>query len=101
MPEDEKDLPQLPIAHRRLNGSRILRVRKIIVFVLQKLKLDEKDAELRYELLCNDTVLKPGMNLGTIRNCLWKSGNDLQLTYRRRKPTSPQPASASSSIKDR
>jgi len=34
------------------------------------------------ELLCNDTVLDPNMDLRTVKSFIWKSGSDLVLHYR-------------------
>ena len=35
------------------------------------------------ELLCNDQVLDPNLDLRTVRQCIWKSTNeDLVLNYK-------------------
>jgi len=39
-------------------------------------------AEDRVELLCNDTMLDPNMDLRTVKHFIWKSGSDLVLHYR-------------------
>ena len=40
-------------------------------------------AEERVELLCNDQVLDPNLDLRTVRQCIWKSTNeDLVLNYK-------------------
>ncbi|KAH9512947.1 hypothetical protein Btru_037130 [Bulinus truncatus] len=39
-------------------------------------------AEERLELLCNDVVLDPNMDLRTVRHFIWKQTGDLTLHYR-------------------
>lgn len=39
-------------------------------------------AEERVELLCNDQVLDPNMDLRTVKHLIWKSSSDLVLHYR-------------------
>ncbi|KAH9406935.1 WD repeat-containing protein 48 [Tyrophagus putrescentiae] len=39
-------------------------------------------AEERVELLCQDVVLDPNMDLRTVKHFIWKSGGDLVLHYR-------------------
>ncbi|KZS16002.1 WD repeat-containing protein 48 isoform X1 [Daphnia magna] len=39
-------------------------------------------AEDKVELLCNDQILEPGMDLRTVRHFIWKSSADLVLHYR-------------------
>lgn len=39
-------------------------------------------AEEKVELLCQDQVLDPNMDLRTVRHFIWKSGGDLILHYR-------------------
>ncbi|CAB0033638.1 unnamed protein product [Trichogramma brassicae] len=40
-------------------------------------------AEDKIELLCNDQILDPSMDLRTVRHFIWKSSADLTLHYRR------------------
>ena len=39
-------------------------------------------AEERVELLCQEHVLDPNMDLRTVKHFIWKSGGDLLLHYR-------------------
>lgn len=39
-------------------------------------------AEEKVELLCNDKVLEPNMDLRTVKHFIWKSPTDLMLYYR-------------------
>lgn len=82
--EDEKEIPMLPANGRRLHANRILRVKKITRFLAEKLSLDAAH-EARLELTCNGKVLLPHVNLGSIKNCIWKSSGELVIAYRYRK----------------
>jgi WD repeat-containing protein 48 len=39
-------------------------------------------AEDRVELLCNDQVIDPNLDLRTVKHFIWKSSSDLVLHYR-------------------
>ncbi|CAE1259792.1 WDR48 [Acanthosepion pharaonis] len=92
----------------RLSASDMIQVRKVIEHVYEKVlgqgsdagsqtansnheKSDgEKDsedvtsiAEEKVEILCNDQVLDPNMDLRTVKHFIWKQGGDLILQYRR------------------
>lgn len=100
-----------PLRKERLSASDMLQVRKVIEHVYEKImgagsdagsqtasqsggsggqeKAEpEKDeertsiAEEKVELLCQDQVLDPNMDLRTVRHFIWKSSNDLVLHYR-------------------
>ena len=43
-------------------------------------------AEERVELLCQEQILDPNMDLRTVKHFIWKSGGDLLLHYRPIKP---------------
>jgi len=94
----------------RLSASDMLQVRKVIEHVYEKVmgqgsdagsqtagansntsqeksETDKEDdlasiAEEKVELLCNDQVLDPNMDLRTVRHFIWKQGGDLTLHYR-------------------
>ena len=40
------------------------------------------DALAKVELLCNDHVLSPDLDLRTVKHFIWKQGSDLALSYR-------------------
>uniref|UniRef100_A0A0L8G0N1 Uncharacterized protein n=1 Tax=Octopus bimaculoides TaxID=37653 RepID=A0A0L8G0N1_OCTBM len=86
----------------RLSASDVIQVRKVIEHVYEKVlgsqtansnheKSDgEKDsedvtsiAEEKVEILCNDQILDPNMDLRTVKHFIWKQGGDLILQYRR------------------
>lgn len=48
---------------------------------------DRASAEERVELLCQDQVLDPNMDLRTVKHFIWKSGGELILHYRPLRPT--------------
>ncbi|XP_077990017.1 WD repeat-containing protein 48-like [Glandiceps talaboti] len=88
----------------RLSASDMLQVRKVLEHVYDKVMgadnvsqttasstdkgEPEKDedtasvAEDKVELLCQDQVLDPNMDLRTVKHFIWKSGGDLTLHYR-------------------
>uniref|UniRef100_A0A8C8HL63 WD repeat-containing protein 48 n=1 Tax=Oncorhynchus tshawytscha TaxID=74940 RepID=A0A8C8HL63_ONCTS len=94
----------------RLSASDMLQVRKVMEHVYEKIiNLDtesqttasslaandkpgetEKDedmalmAEEKIELICQDQVLDPNMDLRTVKHFIWKSGGDLTLHYRQK-----------------
>ena len=39
-------------------------------------------ADEKVELLCNDQLLDPGLDLRTVKHFIWKQGGDLTLHYR-------------------
>ncbi|KAG8182664.1 hypothetical protein JTE90_019689 [Oedothorax gibbosus] len=98
-----------PLRKERLSASDMLLVRKVMEHVYEKImgagsdagsqtagsqsgekgENSEKDSEERasiaeekVELLCQDQVLDPNMDLRTVRHFIWKSSNDLILHYR-------------------
>ncbi|KAK2176594.1 hypothetical protein NP493_653g01034 [Ridgeia piscesae] len=94
----------------RLSASDMLQVRKVIEHVYEKVMGQGSDAgsqaatssttngqerseaekeedlpsiaEEKVELLCNDQVLDPNMDLRTVKHFIWKQGGDLTLQYR-------------------
>uniref|UniRef100_A0A3P8YPR8 WD repeat-containing protein 48 n=1 Tax=Esox lucius TaxID=8010 RepID=A0A3P8YPR8_ESOLU len=92
----------------RLSASDMLQVRKVMEHVYEKIiNLDNESqtgasgnndkpseqkededmavlAEEKIELLCQDQVLDPNMDLRTVKHFIWKSGGDLTLHYRQR-----------------
>ncbi|KAG6107902.1 hypothetical protein E4U14_003938 [Claviceps sp. LM454 group G7] len=85
------DLPVLSPAegNSRLNANRMLRVKKILAYVAERIEeggdeaiADKLAPENYLELYCNDQLLDPLMSLATIRTHVWKSGNDVVLYYK-------------------
>uniref|UniRef100_A0A672LXC4 WD repeat-containing protein 48 n=1 Tax=Sinocyclocheilus grahami TaxID=75366 RepID=A0A672LXC4_SINGR len=91
----------------RLSASDMLQVRKVMEHVYEKIiNLDSESqtggsaaekpseqkeeeemavlAEEKIELLCQDQVLDPNMDLRTVKHFIWKSGGDLTLHYRQK-----------------
>uniref|UniRef100_UPI00358F1B28 WD repeat-containing protein 48-like n=1 Tax=Myxine glutinosa TaxID=7769 RepID=UPI00358F1B28 len=92
----------------RLSASDMLQVRKVMEHVYEKIINAENDsqtpnspnndktremekeddiamlAEEKIELLCQDQVLDPNMDLRTVKHFIWKSGGDLTLHYRQK-----------------
>eukprot|EP00741_Cyanophora_paradoxa_P010908 tig00020553_g10546.t1 len=92
-------------ANGRLSAPRILPVRKVAAYVVNKLNLtlptrgggepgDTLSADEYVEILLGDQVLQPTLNLGTIKAFLQKgspAGDDIPLRYRRSGPFRPPP----------
>ncbi|KAK1597555.1 WD domain-containing protein [Colletotrichum navitas] len=75
--------------NNRLNANRMLRVKKILAYVAERIEPQsenpEPDALLPHEYLelyCNDQLLPITMTLATLRAHIWKGGNDVQLQYK-------------------
>uniref|UniRef100_A0A671NTL3 WD repeat-containing protein 48 n=1 Tax=Sinocyclocheilus anshuiensis TaxID=1608454 RepID=A0A671NTL3_9TELE len=95
------------VCRDRLSASDMLQVRKVMEHVYEKIinldsesqtggsaaekpseQKEEEDmavlAEEKIELLCQDQVLDPNMDLRTVKHFIWKSGGDLTLHYRQK-----------------
>ena len=76
----------------KLNAPQILRARKVLSYAVTKLGLQEPPAHMLrpgfdetvdyLELLCQDQIVPPDMNLMSIRKFIAKSTEDLTLHYR-------------------
>ncbi|KAI8624597.1 WD domain-containing protein [Xylariaceae sp. FL1651] len=84
-------LPSIAAAdgNNRLNANRMLRVKKIIAYVAERIdpppEEPDPDAlkpEEYLELYCNDQLLPNTMSLATLRAHIWKGGNDVVLYYK-------------------
>ncbi|KAL2754617.1 hypothetical protein ACRALDRAFT_1063415 [Sodiomyces alcalophilus JCM 7366] len=87
----ENSLPDLSAAdgNNRLNANRMLRVRKILAYVAERIdpppEEPDPDAlkpEEYLELYCNDMLLPNTMTLATLRAHIWKGGSDIMLYYK-------------------
>ncbi|KAG4092545.1 WD40 repeat-like protein [Neocallimastix lanati (nom. inval.)] len=103
-PYPGSNMPSLPLGNNHLCANRMLRIRKVISYVVDKLNLtkipktnkasnvslselnstsiDGVKAENWIEILCNDEVLDPSTTLATCRNHYQKSSGDVILLYR-------------------
>ncbi|KAK4204789.1 hypothetical protein QBC40DRAFT_272380 [Triangularia verruculosa] len=96
-------LPEMPVAgdgNNRLNANRMLRVKKILGYVAERIdpewkeevtKAEEEGREVRADLMrpeehlelwCNEKMLPLKMTLATLRTHVWRGGNDIVLYYR-------------------
>ncbi|KAJ4267356.1 hypothetical protein NW762_003461 [Fusarium torreyae] len=87
----DDSLPTIASAdgNNRLNANRMLRVRKILSYVAERIEppLEEPEEnplrpEEYLELYCNEQLLSPVTTLATLRTHLWKGGNDIVLHYK-------------------
>ncbi|CAO3645376.1 unnamed protein product [Mucor hiemalis] len=72
-----EELPGGP--NNRLLANRVLRVRKLIQYIAEKLEIKD---ESTVELTCNDTVLTSTMTLAAIKQHILKTNGDIPLCYR-------------------
>ncbi|KAK9451855.1 uncharacterized protein V1518DRAFT_436369 [Limtongia smithiae] len=81
-------LPVMPNGNARLNAYRMLRVRKILSYVEEKLDSSVKRGSTKpeewLELVCQNQVLDNLYTLATIRARIWRQGGDVVLLYRRK-----------------
>ncbi|KAK3997046.1 WD repeat-containing protein 48 [Cladorrhinum sp. PSN332] len=77
--------------NNRLNANRMLRVKKILAYVAERIdpvpEGEEEDPERLkpeeyLELYCNDQLLPNKMTLATLRTHVWRGGNDIVLHYK-------------------
>ncbi|KAL3472095.1 hypothetical protein BJX99DRAFT_249906 [Aspergillus californicus] len=73
----------------RLNANRMLRAKKILAYVSERIEeptndptLDSMKPEEYLELYCQNSLIPPNMTLATIRANLWRTGNDMILFYK-------------------
>ncbi|CEP07720.1 hypothetical protein [Parasitella parasitica] len=77
------DLNELPGGpNNRLLANRVLRVRKLIQYISEKLSIEDDSIEL----LCGDTILTPTMTLAAIKQHILKTSGDIPLCYRLKEP---------------
>ncbi|KAI0015626.1 WD domain-containing protein [Xylariomycetidae sp. FL0641] len=88
----QDSLPSIAAAdgNNRLNANRMLRVKKILGYVAERIDPSPSPApeeqvlrpEEYLELYCNDQLLPITMSLATLRAHVWKGGNDVVLHYK-------------------
>ncbi|KAL2864682.1 Pkinase-domain-containing protein [Aspergillus lucknowensis] len=73
----------------RLNANRMLRAKKILAYVSERIEeptgdpaLDALKPEEYLELYCQHTLIPSNMTLATIRAHLWRTGGDMVLHYK-------------------
>ncbi|EFA78170.1 WD40 repeat-containing protein [Heterostelium album PN500] len=83
-PSDEKNISPIAKGIIKFNQAPHTQIRKLIGHISWKLKLLEPNSlvEEYIEMLCDNKVLLPTYTLSTVRAFFWKSGDDIQLTYR-------------------
>jgi len=86
----QNTLPQVSSdGNTRLNANRMLRARKILSYVAERIETptttEESDGlrpEEYLELYCHDQLIPPTMTLATIRTHVWNRGGDVLLYYK-------------------
>ncbi|PSK48403.1 UBP9-binding protein bun107 [Elsinoe australis] len=94
--------------NNRLNANRMLRARKILSYVAERIEPAPADGQYRddngevvqpedyLELWCNSQQIPPKMTLATIRAHIWRGGGDVSLYYKANgtRKIGPAPAAA-------
>ncbi|KAH3673525.1 hypothetical protein WICMUC_003631 [Wickerhamomyces mucosus] len=84
--ESETELPSLINGDARLNAYSMLRIKKILYYIIAgfdgEINHDTNEVENWMEVLCNEKVLDNNMTLATLRSTIWKSSGDINITYR-------------------
>ncbi|KAI8824319.1 uncharacterized protein EV422DRAFT_565017 [Fimicolochytrium jonesii] len=98
--------PDIPRSGTRLSANRMLKMRKLMGFVVEKLGLAPSPEQRRQnpeaagefnpedfvEILCQDKVAHPNMTLGAVKHHLWKGGSELSLFFQRKQGIAGDPA---------
>ena len=69
----------------KVTAPRVLSVRKVCSYVVAKLGLDlapDVAVEDAVEIFCDGKKLDPGWSLATVREHVWRRGDDLRVTFR-------------------
>jgi WD repeat-containing protein 48 len=73
------------ITSGKVTAPRVLSVRKVCSYVVAKLGLDLNDdvaVEDAVEIFCDGKKLDPSWSLATVREHVWRRGDDLRVTFR-------------------
>ncbi|TPX70229.1 hypothetical protein SpCBS45565_g01958 [Spizellomyces sp. 'palustris'] len=79
------NMEELPGGNPRLSANRMLRIRKLSAYVIERLGLDVPSGlkpEEFVQIWCGEECLQPDMTLATVRHCVWKGGGEVGLKYR-------------------
>ncbi|KAF7512154.1 hypothetical protein GJ744_002316 [Endocarpon pusillum] len=83
------ELPSIATADGRLNANRMLRAKKILAYVAERIEAQPTEPEENpmkveeyLELYCHDQLVPPNMTLATLRTHIWRTGGDVALFYR-------------------
>ncbi|KAI8906949.1 WD40-repeat-containing domain protein [Gorgonomyces haynaldii] len=90
VPYQNAGMPEIPKDQSRLTGNRMLRMKKVLMFIGEKLNVTidpyswtlEGKPTKYVQILCNDKVMSPRTTLATVKHYYWKSGGDIILHYR-------------------
>ncbi|KAH6574117.1 hypothetical protein BASA62_002601 [Batrachochytrium salamandrivorans] len=94
-PHPNSKLPEMPAGNNRLTANRMLRVKKVMGYVSEKLGIEIEpvwqdtlnqgtlsESAIRLDIYCNDKVIPPRTSLATIKHHVWKLGGDIPLMYK-------------------
>ncbi|CAO3616929.1 unnamed protein product [Cunninghamella blakesleeana] len=82
-PYEKTKLPELPGGpNNRLLANRVLRIRKLLQYVVEKIEINPPPKLEDIELLCGDTKLNPTMTLASVKQSILKTSGDVILSYK-------------------
>lgn len=90
-PHETSNLPNIASAegNSRLNANRMLRTKKILAYVAERIEPAPENSEERtlrpeeyLELWCQGHLVSPNITLATLRVHIWRTGGDVMLYYR-------------------
>lgn len=90
-PHETSSLPNIASAegNSRLNANRMLRTKKILAYVAERIEPAPEKPEERtlrpeeyLELWCQGQLVSPNITLATLRVHIWRTGGDVMLYYR-------------------
>ncbi|CDK28908.1 unnamed protein product [Kuraishia capsulata CBS 1993] len=82
---DDKDLPEAKGAATRLTAYNMLRVKKILGFIVERFDpavSEGKRPEEWLQISCKGELLPLTMTLSTVKARIWKNSGDVELVYR-------------------
>ncbi|OAJ44557.1 hypothetical protein BDV3_002264 [Batrachochytrium dendrobatidis] len=94
-PHPESKLSEMPPGNGRLTANRMLRIKKVMEYVAEKLQIQIQPVwkanwtsegisppPIKLEIYCNDVLISSRMSLATVKYHIWKSGGDVLLVYK-------------------
>jgi WD repeat-containing protein 48 len=73
-------LKELPNGANRLSANRMLRIRKLLCYISER--IDGVKEECLLEIVCEGRVLGLETTLASLKFQVWKGGGELEMRYR-------------------
>jgi len=85
-PHSSSSLPDMLAGNSRLNANRMLRARKVLTYIAERIESDKipqkEPVDSWLELICQEKVVPAKWTLQTIRAQMWRQAGDILFTYR-------------------